>query len=267
MKLSIFFLLISLCCLIDTVPAQILNVEKQRLSGDSVNYFLGNITAAFSANNLSINDEGETVSFVGLNANSDFGYISEHHSFMLLSDFNYAATSDDPINSTGYGHFRINFLRDRDLSYEAFTQLQYDQGRGMEVRWLAGGGIRLHLLKKKDVGIYAGIGAMYENEVWETPGAEERTVTLRLWKSSNYLSSRIRFNEHVNLNLIAYYQTGYDFDREFFRHRVSSDLNLLVGITEVLSLTTSVFAGYENRPVVPITKFIYSVSNGIQLSF
>lgn len=247
--------------------AQILNVEKARLSGDSANYFLGSAGVAFNANNRSINDDGETVSFVGLTANADFGYISELHSFLLISQFDYTATSDDPINSTGYGHFRINFLRNRPLSYETFTQLQYDQGRGMKYRWLGGGGLRFRLKKTKKSSMYAGVGAMYEEETWDYPGPSEALFTTRIWKSSNYLSGRFKLNDHINLNLITYYQTGYDFDAEYFRHRISGDLNLLVNVTTKLSLSTNVFISYENRPVVPISKVVYSVNNGIIMSF
>lgn len=257
------FVLYSICSL----QAQILNVEKVRLSSDSANYFLGSAGVAFNANNRSINDDGETVSFVGLTANADFGYISELHSFLLVSQFNYTATSDDPINSTGYGHFRINFLRNRQLSYETFAQVQYDQGRGMENRWLTGGGLRFRLNKTEKNSVYIGVGAMYEQEIWNYPGPSEILLTTRIWKSSNYISGRFQLNDHINLNLITYYQTGYDFDADYFRHRISGDLNLLINVTSKLSLTTTVFGMYENRPIVPISKVVYSVTNGIIVSF
>lgn len=263
----ILFSCILYACFLADLQAQILNVEKARLNADSSNYFVGSIGFAFNANNRSINDDGETVSFVGLNANSDFGYISEHHSYLLLSQFNYTATSDDPINSTGYGHLRINFLRNSALSYETFAQIQYDQGRGMEVRWLAGGGIRYRFVSQEKINMYIGVGGMYEEEVWNFPGPVEAQRSIGIWKTSNYVSARIRFNEYVDLNLITYYQTGYDFSRDFFRHRMNADINLKVDIVRRLAFTTSLFGAYENRPVVPVDKFVYSVANGIIFSF
>lgn len=250
-----------------TVKAQILNVEKSRLKSDSANYFVGSLSLAFNANNQSIDDNGETESFIGLKANSDMGYISEHNSYLLLSQFNYTATSNNTINSTGYGHFRINFLRNKRLSHEVFTQLQYDQGRGMQVRWLSGGGFRYNFLKKEKISMYLGIGGMYEEEVWNFPGESEAQRVLSLWKATNYVSTRVIFNEHINLNLITYYQTGYDYDRDFFRHRINTDINLNVTITSTLAFTSNFFWAYENRPVVPISKFVFSVSNGIIYSF
>ncbi len=268
MYLRFFCLITIILSLSQTnLSAQILNVEKVRISSDSANYFLGSAGLAFNTNNRSINDDGETISFIGLTANADFGYISKLHSFLFVSQFNYTATSDDPINSTGYGHFRVNFLRNRSISYETYTQLQYDQGRGMKSRWLGGGGLRFRLKKTEKRSLYAGVGAMYEEETWNYPGPSEAMFTTQLWKSSNYLSARFKLNEHINLNLITYFQTGYDFDAEYFRHRLSGDVNLLINVTSKLSLTTTVFAGYENKPIVPITKLIYSVTNGIIFSF
>lgn len=247
--------------------AQILNVEKNRVTGDSANYLLGNIGVDFNVNNRSINDEGITTTFVGLTATSDVGYISEYHTFLFLSQFQYNATTNEPINSTGFGHFRINFLRKQTMSYETFTQLQYDQGRGMEIRWLGGGGIRYQVYNNEKSSLYFGIGAMYEREVWEYPGPEELIRTTNIWKSSNYISHRIQLSENASFNLIGYYQTGYDFESEFFRHRISTDINLLVKVLSHLSLKTTINGAYENRPVVPVTKLVYSVINGFQWSF
>jgi hypothetical protein len=140
-----------------TAVAQILNVEKSRLSSDSANYFVRNVSLAVNSNNQSVNDDGETVSFIGLKADLDLGYISEHSSYLLLSHFNYTAISNNTINSTGYGHSQVNFLRNNSLSHEVFAQLQYDQGRGMQVRWLAGSSFRYNFLKKERISMYLGV--------------------------------------------------------------------------------------------------------------
>lgn len=267
MKHIYFYCILLLLLIGQPVWAQILNVEKDRVKGDSVNYFVGNIGIDFNANNRSINDEGETTTFVGITANSDVGYISTHHTYLFLGQFQYNAITNEPINSTGFSHFRINFLRDEKLSYETFTQLQYDQGRGMEIRWLGGGGIRYRFYNKEKSGLYMGIGAMYEREVWEFPGTEEIIRTTNIWKSTNYISQRIKLSENADFNFIAYYQTGYDFENEIFRHRISADINLLVKILAHLSLRITLNGAYENEPVVPVTKFVYSVMNGFQWSF
>lgn len=265
LKYICFSLLLLFICY--PAEAQILNVEKSRTKIDSANYFLGNVGISFNTNNRSINDKGETIVFIGLAADSDVAYISKLHSFLLLTQFQYNATTDAPINSTGYGHFRINFLRKQKLSYETFTQLQYDQGRGMKSRWLGGGGIRYRFYAHENSSLYAGIGAMYEREVWEYPVLEDISRSINIWKSTNYLSSRIKVSENADFNIISYYQTGYDFEQDFFRHRISADANLLINLTSKLAFRATAGFAYENRPIVPVSKLVYSVLNGIQVSF
>lgn len=262
------YICFSLLCLFICRPAeaQILNVEKSRTKADSAHYFLGSVGINFNTNNRSINEKGETIVFIGLAADSDVAYISELHSFLLLTQFQYNATTDAPINSTGYGHFRINFLRKQKLSYETFTQLQYDQGRGMKSRWLGGSGIRYRFFDHENASLYAGTGVMYEREVWGYP-LLEASRTINIWKSTNYLSSRIKITENANFNIIAYYQTGYDSEHDFFRHRISADANLLINLTSKLAFRATAGFAFENRPIVPVSKLVYSVMNGIQVSF
>ena len=252
--------------------AQILNVEKTRIKGDSANYFLGNIGVDFNINNRNLDDEGQASYFISINTTADLGYLTKHHSFFILSQFQYNATSQEAINSTGYGHLRAVFLRQQKLSYETFAQLQYDQGRGMVSRGLIGGGLRVRIYEEERSNLYVGVGAMREREVWEVPlnddpTVNDRTVSINLWKSSNYLTTYVSLNPNVSFNAISYFQTGYDASIDDFRHRVSLDANLLVKITSRLAFRTTAGFTYENRPIVPIAKLVYSVTNGIQVSF
>ena len=254
------------------ICAQILNVEKTRIKGDSANYFLGNIGVDFNVNNRNLDDDGSASYFVSINATSDVGYLSRYHSFFLLSQFQYNATSQEAINSTGYGHLRSAFLRQQKLSYETFAQLQYDQGRGMVSRGLIGGGLRIRIYEQKRSNLYVGVGAMREREEWEVPlndnlEVTDQTVTINLWKSSNYLTTYVSLNSNVSFNAITYFQTGYDTDIGLFRHRVSLDANLLINITSRLAFRTTAGFTYENRPIVPIAQLVYSVTNGVQVSF
>lgn len=113
---------------------------------------------------------------------------------------------------------------------------------------------------------------MYEREVWEVPdyaltdqASDLRTINI--WKSTNYLTTQVSLNQYLSFNAITYFQTGYDPEREFFRHRISLDGNILVKISSRLTFRTTAGISYENRPVIPITKLVYSVTNGIQVSF
>lgn len=245
--------------------AQILNLEKTHYKRDSTTFLF--INGAFSSrlyNRTAADDD--PINFFALGAQLEAAYFSEHHLYTFLSSLDYFNINKSPFNSTGYAHLRGNFMQQRTLSYELFTQIQYDKLRLLDYRFLSGGGLRLRLLDTEGTHIFLNVGAMYETERWNDPTADtEREVTKHFLKSANYLSMRTQIKEHVNLNAIAYYQVGYDRSASIFRHRYSLETNGLFRISDLVTFKVSFIAAYENAPIVPITKFIYALSNGIQL--
>ncbi|MDQ3535852.1 MAG: hypothetical protein M3421_09540, partial [Bacteroidota bacterium] len=64
-----------------------------------------------------------------------------------------------------------------------------------------------------------------------------------------------------------YYQVGYDKVVNLFRQRISGEANINVKISQKISMKTSFTSTYENHPIVPIRKFIYTLLNGIEVNF
>ncbi|MFD2515623.1 DUF481 domain-containing protein [Pontibacter locisalis] len=252
--------------------AQILNIERSRVDQDTVNYLTGKAGVNFSLFNRNAGKNNPN-SYLQLTFNGDLAYISNQHSYLLLNYYNYLLVNYDSeelrntVASTGYSHFRINFFRRRKLSYEVFTQVQADKARGLELRTLAGGGLRIALLREKDVNVYFGTGLMHEHEEWENPEQENRLVTSDLLKSTNYISTKAKLSDNVSTEGIAYCQVGYDQEAEVFRNRVSGDVSLSFKLTNKLSFRTNFSCTYEDEPIVPVTKFVYAITNGIQLAF
>lgn len=246
--------------------AQILNVEKSRLKGDSANYFVGKIGLQFSLHNHDVDEKG-TNTFIGLTFNTNTAYISKKNSYSLINYINYTALGEKEASHTGYAHFRINLSRQKPVSTELFTQYQYDIGRGLEARWLAGTGLRIKLIEDENTTFIFGPGIMYEYENWQSPLENQKFRKAKLIKSTNYLSLRKKITTFIDFNSIAYYQTGYDKIMEGFRHRISGEINLSINVTNKLSLATSFNCTFENRPIVPVTKFIYAITNGLEYNF
>src|SRR5690606_9299151 len=105
---------------------------------------------------------------------------------------------------------------------------------------------------------------MFEQEKWRFPKTD-RLVQADLFKSSNYLSLQSAINEYMDLNLVNYYQTGYDPAIDSFRNRLTLSLILNANLTDRLSLTNSFDMAYEDKPVIPITKLIYTLKTGISI--
>lgn len=251
-----------------TVPSfgQILNVEKAKIPRDSSQYFVINGALNGRIFNRSAADDAP-VRFFGLSANADMGYFSKKHSYQWINFLDYLVINENPITSFGYSHFRANFLRNRRITGELFAQAQYDLWRGLRWRTLAGGGLRLKIINQEKTSLILGTGLLYENELWEVPSSEEDLIRVNALKSSSYLTFRADLKEYLSFNAINYYQIGRDDVFKQMRQRWSIDANLNVQFTTQLSFKVSFSAAYENRPIVPITKFIYSLSNGIQYRF
>jgi hypothetical protein len=245
------------------VHAQILNIEKLRLEKDTAKNFNVKATVGLDANNRSAG-ETEPSKLFAFNFDINGLFYPDKHAFILISKLDYVRLNGEGVLNFGYFHGRANFLRENKVNYETFIQYSFDNFRGLDPRWIFGGGIRYNIIRSEKSTFLVGIGGMYEFEKWRHPYAE-KTVESSLAKSSNYLSYQVAFNEYIDLNWANYYQVGYDQSIEEFRNRISSSLILNVKITERFSLTNSFDIAYEDKPLVPITKLIYTLKTGISV--
>lgn len=268
-EMRFLFIIITLLCA-QTALGQILNVEKNRMSRDTTHYWIGEVNFNLLIHNRSATMDNP-VRYTGLGTGADVAYVSGYHRYMLINQLNYTAITGNSFISTGYSHFRANFLWRQTLSYELFGQAQYDIGRGLENRYLSGGGLRYTFVNEKKIKFALGVGAMYERERWKVPVTEELDtaepfIITNFLKGTNYVSAHWQVNPFVNFNSIVYYQTGYDRDIEAFRNRFSADANLNVKLGSRLTYFTNFTGAYDSRPVVPIINFIYSLNNGLKMS-
>lgn len=254
--------------------AQIVNIEQGRTGRDTSNHVAGQIGLDFSLFNQNAG-KNQPNNYLRLAFNGDLVYHAPLHTYFLLNYLNYLLVNytDDTQRRTvaqqGYSHLRANFYQARRLSYEVFAQGQADKARGLEWRSLAGGYLRLRVKEEQDqdIHVFIGLGAMQEHEEWENPELEQKLEVANQVKAASYLSARYKFNPNVQAKATTYYQTGYSRKIDAFRNRVSGDISLAVKLNKVLAFRTSFNCTYEDRPVVPVTKFVYALSNGIQVSF
>lgn len=249
-----------------TSQAQILNIEKARMKSDSTKHFFANTAFTLTINNRTAS-ENAPVNFFSFNGHADLAYVTPQSSYLLINYISYLDINDNPFISTGYSHFRTTLLKDNKISPEVFAQGQYDIQRGLDFRFLSGAGLRLELVSNDKADVHIGLGGMYEHEEWQNLDDENIKKTVDLFKSSNYISLKLKLKSYLNFNIISYYQVGYDNNINLMRHRINSDANLNFKLSDRLAFRVNFSMAYENEPILPITKFIYSLSNGIQLNF
>jgi hypothetical protein len=251
--------------------AQILNVEKARidsLSGEKT--YRISLETKFNLYNRSAGAT-EQAEFINLSNDLNAVYAPGKHSYIGLGSLSYTENNSNTILNNGYLHIRSTFNYRERWSQELFAQAQYDNFRGLTDRLLGGGAIGWQAIDGGMFSLSIGSGPMYELEIWRRPadedGTDRGTIEKRLLKLSTYLKLRWDINDRISFNTVAYYQVGYDDAIEAARNRLSANSNLNVQLASFLKFTTSLSLAYEDKPVIPITKFIYTLENGLTLSF
>lgn len=250
---NIFFVLIFVF-LGNSAWAQILNIEKSRLETDSTKQWLGNMEFLFS-----IQEQQVRVTNFALSTN--ISYFSNLHQYIAIGNLDLVKVQNEQVISNGYAHLRVNFFHHNKISYEVFSQGQYDEVRGMEKRLLAGGNLRWKIEDNDKLTVAVGSGLMYEDEKWSFAEVDSTT---QLLKSSTYLSYHHQIAEKFEVNLIGYYQGRFDY---FDKPRLIGDLNLNFGISKHFTFTSQFVVLYDAAPIVPIDKLIYTFENGLQINF
>ena len=168
------------------VQAQILKVDKGSLASDSANYWTGVIDATFAINNRSSTVDEQNI-YIGVNNNVDVVYIAEKSATVFISGINYFKIGDGPLIYNGTAHLRQILKRAATLTPEVFGQIQFDESRNMELRWLIGAGYRWNILQKNN-SLYAGLGIFHEKERWNAGDLE---INKDLWKMNSYVSADV----------------------------------------------------------------------------
>jgi putative salt-induced outer membrane protein YdiY len=249
-----------------------MNIEKHRLEKlNSENPFEFKLEANFDFYNRSATEE-ERAEFFDIGSEISTIYAPGEHFYMLLGEVSYVENNANKILNNGQIHLRSTFNFRRKFSPELFTQAQYDDFRGLSERYVVGGTIRWNSIRSEKLLLAFSAGPMYEYENWKVPAsqsAEEREIVeeVQFVKLSTNLIIRWTITEYLDLNSIVYYQVGYDENIDATRNRISNSTNLNLRITDKIGFKTGLRMAYEDRPIVPITKFIYSIENGINLNF
>jgi hypothetical protein len=263
MKHRLLYILFLTFLALNTIQGQILNIERLRLERDSAKALRFKATGGLNIFNRSAAADAP-VNLLGYNVNLNGLYYPGKHAYMAVSTFDYLRINDNDFLNFGFIHLRANFLRESKVNYETFAQYSYDNFRGLFPRLVAGGGVRLRLVKDKEMTLILGLGGFFEDETWQIPRTEQ-TTRVQFIKSSNYLAFRWSAGIGVDINTINYYQTTYDGDIGRLRNRWSSVTIVNTRISKRFSLTNTFEIHYEDRPIVAITPLIFAIRTGLSL--
>lgn len=250
--------------------AQVVNTEKLRLEKGGKRGFAGEANLDLG---LARNRAGQTVR---LGASARLELLRGNHRWMLLGAYNLTQFNnvDEPGSApknfakNGFGHLRYNYTINRLLTWEAFTQAQYDKIQQIDLRLLVGTGPRLKLLRKDSAQLYFGALYMFEHEEsrneFEDPEPYTEHLILDDHRLSTYLSAGIQPTSYLAINHVTYFQPNLSNFSDF---RIASETSISVRITNRLSLRTYFQLIYDTEPLVPVPNAMYVLNNGFSIAF
>jgi hypothetical protein len=202
------------------------------------------------------------VSEVDLETSANYRWSGMRSYLVLRSDYGWKDGSR--FSDEALVHARNLFRTERALSPELFLQVDSNRRRLLQLRSLAGGGLRYNLKRSQGSRALIGASIMIENERYDLPvtnGHPEQTTVIR-W--SSYFSANGDLNQKADWSLIAYFQPQIN---DFGDLRLIGEGNFRVELLKKLYLVTSLSFRHDNRPPDGIKKLDTKIESGIAWSF
>ena len=231
------------------------NVEKYRIDNKKDGT---SADIAFSAILIKGNSE-----ILNIDASSGIFYKKGRTELLLKGTVNLGEKNKEKYINKGFVHLRWVRELSPVLSGEIFTQAEFNEFILLKNRKLGGAGVRVKVLKKKNLSIFAGSGLMYEGEKFSERGGISLKADTEFFKTTNYISLNCRFNKTSSLGIVTYWQARIS---RLADHRFLTDITLQFKVTGSLSFISTIHHRYDNDPPMTIKKYDLTIKSGIQIS-
>lgn len=234
------------------VSSQILNAESLRKVTDTSGWS-GNASFNFALKR-SVND------FFTLGSDMHIQYKMKRNLILIKNDVAFQKIDGENFDNSFISHLRYNYKLSDFITWEAFTQGQFNKVNLIKFRGLMGTGPRFKLSKSEKYKFYLGTLPMYEYEEVD----DGITPLQRNFRASCYLSFSLYPTDHISFISTSYYQPRFD---QLDDYRISSESTLAVGLFQNFSLNTTYTFIFDAFPAVGIPESQYNLTTGIAYSF
>ncbi len=182
-------------------------------------------------------------------------------SALLFSDFGLVNGNNDDLINRGFAHLRLNYHlnKSKKLTAEAFEQIQYNRIQGINLRQLAGAGLRQKIVGRDSLESYFGVLGMYEFEE-----VIDQNTPNKDFRLSSYFSVDWLLTKSVSFNTIFYYQP---LANNFSDFRVTNRSTFKFNITQKWGFKLMFSYLTDSNPPVGIPKEIITIQNGLSVRF
>ena len=167
----------------------------------------------------------------------------------------------------GFIHLRGARSATDHLGVEIFLQKQFNESILLRDRNLAGGGMRISVLKQRTksgagLNLYLGIGAMWENEIINDKQHGE--VETNIIRSTNYISATWRIDKRFTVVVTGYFQP---YTQRLSDFRVLSESRLEFHVTKTVSINTRLNFRHDSQPPTDVEAHDLEIVNGLSYKF
>lgn len=239
-----------------SVRAQIVNIEDKRRALDTLGWFgQVDLNGTLSKNNTRV---------LTMGGNVRLDRLGERGNVLLLADYRLVKVDGNNALNAGFLHARYGYEPPGSdgWRWESFTQVQYNEQLRLNLRFLAGTGLRRRLYRNGSSRAYLGVLYMYEYDELDAS-----SITYRDHRVSSYLTFNWRATPDLTLSGTSYYQPRlFAFDDV----RISTVATATLNISRRLRFTSKYSLTHDARvtrdlPDVPATN--YNWSNGLRWTF
>lgn len=266
MKITRWISILIFTVTVHSVKGQILYTENFNVILDTSKIVKGSFMPSFRYRNVK-------KEFIEIENTADVSIRIHNHAVTLANKLEYAIYGEENLMSGGFVYIEYVNIQNKIFALEPFMQIHWQEIRGLDRKYAGGANIRWRILVKPAIGIYAGLGALYEYERWNYSGVPDPSsippgsepVELKQFRGTSYLSFKKQFGELFDFDVSIYYQPA--FGGQSMSHRLASSSELTYNITENFGLTVVYQNIYDSSPVVPIDELFHDINLGITLSF
>ena len=194
--------------------------------------------------------------------------VGKYHTFGILT-FQQAKQGGQVYTDKGFVHLRGARSISAHLGIELFLQKQYNESILLQDRNLAGGGIRISVVKQRKntknstgLNLYLGVGAMWENETINDK--EHGEIDTNIIRSTNYVSGIWRLDKRFTLIVTGYYQP---YLQRFSDFRILSESRLDFRATEKVSFNIRLNFRHDSKPPSSVKAHDLEIVNGLSYKF
>jgi len=197
-------------------------------------------------------------------ARARFDYRTGRQYAFFVGEARYGEEDGKAFRDRSFGHLRYNRELRPWLVAEAFSQVENNGFARLQLRVLAGIGIRMRVVDTGRFKLFQGTTPMFEYENLESSGLVRHPATMSTVRWSNYVNLRLRLTEKTQVLTTVYVQPRVD---DLGDLRILDEATLAVALTEHVTLAVSFNLGYDSRPPDGVNDLDLSLRNGIAVTF